>query len=84
MPAGFSAGAVARDEIAVFTFNSLTIPADVTVQGARTGDSRPIARLSQSTITIDGTVDVSGVNRTNGTSEADPIGGIGGNAGPGV
>src|SRR5262249_27013128 len=35
-----------RDEIAVFTFNSISIPAGVTVQGARNANSRPIALLS--------------------------------------
>jgi hypothetical protein len=78
-----SNGAVARDEIAVFTFNSLTIPAGVTVKGAQNANSRPIALLSQSTATIDGTIDVSGANGTNGTAANLPAVVPGGNAGPG-
>ncbi len=49
-----SGGNVARDEIAVFTFDVLTIGAGVTVQGAQNANSRPMALLSQSTATIDG------------------------------
>ena len=70
-----SGGSVARDEIAVFTFDVLSIPAGVTVQGAQNANSRPIALLSRSTATIDGTVHVSGA----GGGSA----GSGGNAGPG-
>ncbi len=69
-----SGGSVARDEIAVFTFDVLTIPAGVTVQGAQNANSRPLALLSRSTATIDGTVHVSGAG---GVSDR------GGNAGPG-
>ena len=61
-----SGGSVARDEIAVFTFDVLTIPAGVTVRGAQNANSRPIALLSQSTATIDGTVDVSGAEGESG------------------
>ena len=50
-----------RDEIAVFTFASLSIPAGVTVQGARNTNSRPMALLSQSTATVAGTINVSGL-----------------------
>jgi hypothetical protein len=75
-----SGGMVAKDEIAVFTFNSLNIPAGVTALGARNANSRPIALLSQSTVTIAGTIDVSGAN---GANNSGINGGNGGNAGPG-
>ncbi len=68
-----------RDEIAVFTFDDLTIPADVTVLGAQNANSRPVALLSHGTLTLDGTLNVSGANGANGFSPA----GNGGNAGPG-
>jgi hypothetical protein len=42
-----SGGSVADDEIAVFTFDSIDIPAGVTVKGTQNADSRPIALLSQ-------------------------------------
>lgn len=75
-----SSGVVLRDELAVFTFNALTIPTGVTVQGVRNANSRPLALLSQSTITLDGTLDVSGPG---GGAASGKIGGVGGNAGPG-
>ena len=50
-----SGGSAARDEIAVFTFASLSIPAGVTVEGAQNANSRPMALLSQSTVTVAGT-----------------------------
>src|SRR5215207_5405979 len=61
-----SNGATAKDEIAVFTFSSLTIPAGVTVKGAQNANSRPIALLSQSIATINGTIDLSGAFGTDG------------------
>ena len=72
-----SGGSVARDEIAVFTFASLSIPAGVTVQGAQNANSRPMALLSQSTATVAGTINVSGAGGESGS------GGDGGAAGPG-
>ncbi len=57
-----SGGTVFKDEIAVFTFDSISIPAGVIVRGARNDNSRPIALLSKGEITIDGVVDVSGEN----------------------
>ena len=72
-----SGGSVARDEIAVFTFASLSIPAGVTVQGAQNANSRPMALLSQSTATVAGTINVSGAGGESGA------GGDGGAAGPG-
>ena len=72
-----SGGSVARDEIAVFTFASLSIPAGVTVQGAQNANSRPMALLSQSTATVAGTINVSGAGGGSGG------GGDGGAAGPG-
>ena len=72
-----SGGSVARDEIAVFTFASLSIPAGVTVQGAQNANSRPMALLSQSTATVAGTINVSGAGGESGG------GGDGGAAGPG-
>jgi hypothetical protein len=74
-----SGGTVARDEIAVFTFSSLTIPAGVTVEGMRNANSRPIALLSQSTATIDGTINVGGLDGAAGYQNR----GKGGDAGPG-
>ncbi len=85
-----SGGSVARDEIAVFTFASLSIPAGVTVQGARNTNSRPMALLSQSTATVAGTINVSGARGEDVTridpEDNDPDSGGGGNggaAGPG-
>ena len=68
-----SSGVVLRDELAVFTFNALTIPTGVTVQGVRNANSRPLALLSQSTITLDGTLDVSGPG---GGAASGKIGGV--------
>ncbi|MFN7929941.1 MAG: putative Ig domain-containing protein [Blastocatellia bacterium] len=68
-------------EIAVFTFDSINIPANVTVQGLRNANSRPIALLSKGNITIDGTVNVNG--GAGGDPTPDNIGGAGGAAGPG-
>ena len=75
-----SNGATVDDEIAVFTFAIISIPATVTVQGARTANSRPVALLSKADISIDGILDVSGVN---GSAPAGNNGGAGGAAGPG-
>ena len=63
-----SGGSVARDEIAVFTFASLSIPAGVTVQGAQNANSRPMALLSQSTATVAGTINVSGAGGESGST----------------
>jgi hypothetical protein len=70
-------------EIAVFTFNSIDIPAGVTVQGLRNANSRPIALLSQSSITIAGVVDVSGetISGALNGGAAGPGGAGGGGAG---
>lgn len=71
-------------EIAVFTFDSINIPANVTVQGVRNANSRPMALLSQGSITIDGFVDVSGANaETSPGAAAGPGGAGGGGAGGG-
>jgi hypothetical protein len=69
-----SGGTVTNDEIAVFTFNSLNIPAGVLIGHAANSNSRPVALLSLSTATIDGSIIVSGSNG---------VGNDGGNAGPG-
>src|SRR5262249_54967530 len=72
------------DEIAVFTFDSINVPAGVTVKGAQNEHSRPIALLSQGSIAIEGIVDVSGGSggNFNGDAEANSAG-AGGQAGPG-
>jgi hypothetical protein len=79
-------------EIAVFTFDSINIPADVTVNGVRNANSRPIALLSKSSVTVAGMVDVSGaggeccrgVNDAGYGGVAGPGGGGGGGGGGGV
>jgi len=73
---------VFKDEIAVFTFDSISIPAGVIVQGARNDNSRPIALLSKGDITIDGVVDVGGENGGNADFRTHTSG-AGGAAGPG-
>ena len=78
-----SGGSVARDEIAVFTFASLSIPAGVTVQGAQNANSRPMALLSQSTATVDGTIDVSGAGGESGGDRDGGAAGPGGGGGGG-
>jgi hypothetical protein len=70
-----SGGTVANDEIAVFTFNSLNVPAGVLIGHAANANSRPVALLAHGSITIDGTVNVGG---SNGSGLHN-----GGNAGPG-
>jgi hypothetical protein len=74
-----SGGTVPRDEVAVFTFDSVSIPANVLIGHAANGNSRPLALLSRSTTTIDGTIIVSGSNGGRRVESA----GNGGNAGPG-
>lgn len=54
--------------VAVFVFDSISIPAGVTISA--TG-SRPIALLSQSTIQVDGTIDVSANGSTGGAGGGD-------------
>src|SRR5207253_1674455 len=57
-----SGGVVANDQIAVFTFDWISIGADVTVNGARNAHSRPIALLSHGDITNAGIINVSAAN----------------------
>jgi hypothetical protein len=78
-----SGGSVLRDEIAVFTFASLSIPAGVTVQGARNTNSRPMALLSQSTATVAGTINVSGAGGKFASPVEEGEEADGGAAGPG-
>jgi hypothetical protein len=47
-----------RDEIAVFTFDYLSIPEAVEIHGVRNANARPIALLSHGDIVIDGIIDV--------------------------
>lgn len=77
-----SSGSVADDEIAVFTFDSIDIPAGVTVKGTQNADSRPIALLSQGSVTLHGLVDVSGATGSD-RNRSTNVGGAGGAAGPG-
>lgn len=81
-----SGGTVANDEIAVFTFNSLNVPAGVVIGHAANGNSRPVALLSKSAATIDGLIVVSGSNASvaNGGNAGPGGGGGGGGANSGI
>ncbi|HMZ21043.1 MAG TPA: putative Ig domain-containing protein, partial [Blastocatellia bacterium] len=71
-------------EIAVFTFNTIDIPANVTVQGLRNANSRPVALLSKGSFTLAGTVDVSGNDSNVGALVGITLNpAAGANAGPG-
>jgi hypothetical protein len=70
-----------RDEIAVFTYNSITIPAGVNISGLWVANSRPVALLAQGNITLNGSVDVSGEDGEG--RRPDNQAGAGGAAGPG-
>jgi hypothetical protein len=67
-----------RDEIAVFTFDSVELPEGVTFAGVRNANSRPVALLSKDAITVGGVIDFSGEQGVSGWSSHD-----GGAAGPG-
>ncbi len=66
--------------IAVFTFDTIAVGSNVTINALQNANSRPLALLSQSDITIAGVINVSGAN--GGTSSGYNAGN-GGNAGPG-
>ncbi len=71
-------------EIAVFTFDTINIPANVTVQGLRNANSRPVALLSKGSFTLAGTVDVSGDDSNVGALVGITLNpAAGANAGPG-
>ena len=78
-----SGGSVANDEIAVFTFDSIDIPAGVTVRGAQNANSRPIALLSQDIVTLRGLVEAGGAGGSEFSGFNINVGGAGGAAGPG-
>lgn len=54
-------GAVSSAGVAVFTFNSITLPQGATLSAVR-GTARPLALLSQGDADIEGTIDVSGAD----------------------
>jgi len=75
-----------RDELAVFTFDSINIPAGVTIYGLANANSRPAALLSKNSITLDGVIKFNGGDgHGNGASfiPPPPDPGRGGAAGPG-
>src|SRR5262245_63158505 len=74
---------VVSNGIAVFTFNSVSIGAGVTLNGLRNAGSRPVALLSRSGFTNAGTIDVSGGAGETGIGGTQYQGVNGGNAGPG-
>ncbi len=76
-------GVVVLGSIAVFTFDSISIPSNVTVVGLRNAGSRPVALLSHGDVTIDGIVNVSGANGQSQAAPSGNTGGAGGAAGPG-
>src|SRR5215471_4289674 len=49
-----------HDEIAVFTFDTVDLPAGVTLEGVRNANSRPVALLSKDAMTVAGLIDFSG------------------------
>ena len=69
-----------RDEIAVFTFDSINVPAGVTLSGVQNANSRPFALLSQADAIIVGVIDLSGANGNNRNDSNQA--GAGGAAGP--
>ena len=70
--------------VAVFTFDNIVIPTNVTVVGVQDSGSRPVALLSRSNVTVAGVVDVSGAAGADdsGTNVME-AGSDGGAAGPG-
>jgi hypothetical protein len=78
-----------RDEIAVFTFDTIDLPAGVTLAGLGNANSRPVALLSRDAVTVAGVIDFSGGNADISDSipgfpggAAGPGGGGGGGGGP--
>src|SRR5262249_51806010 len=71
-----------RDEIAVFAFDTIDLPAGVTLVGLRNANSRPVALLSKDAMTVGGLIDFSGAQGQT-VNDLDPNGGSGGAAGPG-
>ncbi len=76
-------GVVALGSIAVFTFDSISVPSNVTVVGLQNAGSRPVALLSHGDVTIGGIIDVSGAGGQSHAAPGGNTGGAGGAAGPG-
>lgn len=72
-------------ESGVFNFTTINIPANVTIRFARNSKNTPVTILATGTVTIAGTIDVSGSNGSLVMGGAGGPGGFnGGNGGPAV
>jgi hypothetical protein len=80
---GVSSGGIEIDGVAVYVFDSISVPAGTAIIGV---GSRPLALLSKSFVQVDGVITVSGRSSIlfNGGPFAGGAGGFAGGAGPAV